>query len=109
MPIVYCYTTLDLPDASNELVEQWSSLSGISSEEMTVNFVELNEQVGKQYDVMAQLFLPDLWNEADINRLQIGLAEAISEVVKVSIKGVHVITQIVTSGTVVENGKVLTW
>ncbi|MBO6793015.1 MAG: hypothetical protein JJ895_03825 [Balneolaceae bacterium] len=76
---------------------------------MTINFITSSDQVGKGYKVMATLLLPSIWKPAMISSLQIGLAEALSKYISLSVEDVHVITNIIDSGMVVENGQEITW
>jgi hypothetical protein len=76
---------------------------------MTINIVTSREQLGKKYKIMADLALPSMWSAADISLLQVGLSKALSHHFGVSISEVHVITNIVTSGMVVESGQEIKW
>jgi len=58
---------------------------------------------------MANLSLPSMWSTSDISSLQVGLAEALSLYFGFAIDEVHVITNIVTSGMVVESGQEIKW
>ncbi len=94
---------------SENLIELWATASGKSSEHMTVNIIESSNQQGNIYDIMATLYLPSLWSKRDVDSLQIGLAKALAEYFNVGIKRVHIITHIVVSGMVVENGELVEW
>ena len=63
----------------------------------------------EENEVMASPFLPSLWSKQDVNSLQTVLAKALVEYFYVTAKGVHVITSIVDSGMVVENGAFVEW
>jgi hypothetical protein len=53
--------------------------------------------------------LPSHWSKENISKLQLGLAKALSKCLRVSIKQVHIVTNIIDSGLVVENGEETTW
>lgn len=112
MPIANCLVTKKSyheAKSSETLIELWATESGKSSEHMTVNIIENSEQQGNAYDIMANLYLPSLWSKRDVDLLQIGLAKTLAEYFNVGVNRVHVITHIVVSGMVVENGELVEW
>ena len=109
MPIANCVITQECLQSSENLIELWSKESGISPEHMTINIVTSREQLGNKYKIMANLSLPSMWSTSDISSLQVGLAKALSNHFAVAINEVHVITNIVTSGMVVEAGQEIKW
>ena len=94
---------------SGNLIDLWSQEAGVASEHMTINVIVSDEQLGNKYKIMANLALPTLWSTSDISSIQVGLAKALSKYFIVEINEVHVITNIVASGTVVESGKEIQW
>lgn len=112
MPIANCFVSKNCAsraDGLDNLVIRWSRESNIASEHMTVNVMERVEQVGSAYEIMATLWLPSLWSRSSVDLLQAGLAKALADSFATSVSEVHVITHIVESGLVVENGKSVTW
>lgn len=111
MPIANCFVSdTDLSRCDlDDVVRLWSEQAGIAADEMTVNVVATDGQGGRRYRVMAHLDLPSLWSEADVARLQLGLARALSRGLGVELAEVHVITSIVSSGHVVEAGEIQEW
>ena len=112
MPIANCLVKRDIYESvacERSVVEIWSSHSGVKPDYMTVNFIELLGQHGCAYEVMANLYLPSLWSNSDIGKLQVSLAKALAEYFKTDPGKVHVITQVVGSGMVVENGEIAEW
>ena len=109
MPIANCIITQECTDTSGNLIELWAKASGVSAEHMTINIVNRQEQLGRQYKIMANLMLPSIWSKSNISSLQLGLASALSTHYLVEIDEVQVITHIVTSGLVVESGKEINW
>lgn len=112
MPIANCIVkrrNFQEAMSSETLIELWATASGKSSEHMTVNILESSNQQGNIYDIMATLYLPSLWSNQDVDLLQLGLAKALAEYFNVGVNRVHVITQIVVSGMVVDNGEIVEW
>ena len=108
-PIANCIVSVEIPTKAEEIVKVWSAHSGKPSSEMTVNFSRAETQSGNKYAVVANLYLPSIWQEQDVASLQTGLANAISECFSIGIDSVFVLTTVVSSGCVVESGKVVKW
>lgn len=112
MPIANCTISskcIKNLQGSTDLVGLWANESGISSEQMTINIITNHNQFGNNYEVMANLLLPSIWSSTDISSIQVGLAKALAIYFEISVKAVHVITNIVDSGMVVEDGKEIQW
>lgn len=109
MPIANCIVSDGCPSGNGNVLELWASESGYSSEHMTINILSAKEQVGRQYLVMAQLMLPSLWPASAVSSLQIGLAKSLATYFQLHVSDVQVITTIIPSGLVVENGHEIQW
>lgn len=109
MPIANCIISQNLVAEDLDLISLWADQSGQSPQHMTVNLITSESQLGQPYPVMTNLYLPSLWNSKDIESLQKGLANALAKYFNLKLIEVHVITQILDSGSVVENGEVLKW
>lgn len=112
MPIANCIVSPSRCSQAGDadgLVVLWARESGKSPEHMTVNIVERRAQVGSAYEVMATLWLPSLWSQADVDSLQVGLARALAAHFGVGLGSVHIITRIIEPGLVVEDGETLSW
>ena len=111
MPIAHCMMSQSVMESLSgvDLVALWGHYSEQSTEFMTVNILPVAKQFGQPYAVMATLYLPNLWPEGKVKRLQEGLAAAFVDALNMTAEQVHVLTQIVDSGRVVENGKVVEW
>ena len=109
MPIANCIVTPDCTESQGDLLELWSKESGKSVEHMTINIITRSQQLGNGYAVMANLILPSVWSNSDVSLLQVGLAKALATYFNLSLNHVHVVTQIVDSGLVVENGAEIQW
>ena len=109
MPIANCILKHSLRCDDKDVVELWSKTSQVSSQEMTLNLLNADEQFGKPYTIMATLYLPSAWPQDKRDALQTGLSAALSKGFDQPIERVHVITLIVESGYVVENGQLQHW
>lgn len=109
MPIVNCFISPDCKQGTGDLIALWADESNQSSRHMTINMIKTHEQVGNAYKIVANLFLPSLWSATDISSLQTGLCKALSQYFILAVDDIIVITQIIDSGHVVENGQVVQW
>ncbi len=112
MLIAHCFVSVKYQQAvigAQNIVGLWHEESLQSAEFMTVNTVNICEQKGKAYGIMANLTLPSLWSEKNVNQLQLGLANALAKYYNAPLKEAHVLTTIIPSGLVVENGQLVTW
>ena len=109
MPIANCFAVAVPQDLDADAIAvAWSNHSGITSDEMSVNVVPI-QQGGKHYAVMAWLYLPSLWSDDDVTALGEGLGAALVDTFEVKPSAVQVVTSIVPSGSVVEDGRRLQW
>ncbi len=109
MPMAFCWVNKSCQVKAGDLIDMWAAESGESSQHMTVNLLNVDEQLGNAFAVMANLMLPSLWQHEAIRRLQVGLAKALAQYYGLDLQDVFVITQVIESGNVVENGKPITW
>jgi len=109
MPIAQCFVTSDLIGNGGDLIELWSSTSGISKEHMTINLIAVQQQFGVRYPIMAQLQLPDIWSREQSQALQEGLSKALADFFQQPLSAIHLITSQVATGMVVEDGKTIHW
>jgi hypothetical protein len=109
VPIANCIVA-SVPDDldTSAIVAAWSNRSGIDSDEMTINVLEAH-QAGKPYAVMAWLYLPSIWPDDAVAALSEGLAAALAGAFFVELSSVQVVTSIVPSGLVVEDGETVHW
>ncbi len=109
MPIANCIISSACQAGRGDLIALWANTAGQAAEHMTINIIEASQQFGNAYPIMATLYLPSLWPPAAISSLQIGLAKSLAEYYSLPIEQVHVVTQIVSAGLVVENGEQESW
>ncbi|TGM38594.1 hypothetical protein EHQ92_05685 [Leptospira biflexa] len=58
---------------------------------------------------MVILFLPSLWDKSNIERIQLSLDTLLKKHFKLGVSDVFIITNIVQSGNVTENGNIVKW
>lgn len=112
MPIANCIMTLDLAGgvpSGKDLISRWAEISGTSADHMTINLIQAVAQYGVAYRLMADLQLPDLWSADKCRAIQEGLASALSDIFEIPLAEIHVVTQMVSTGQVVEDGKTEIW
>lgn len=111
MPIANCFIQDELPPELeiDALTALWSEESGVASEHMTINLIAGTRQAGAPYRAMAFLYLPTLWSSEQRRQLQVGLARALARGFAVTPSQVQIITSIVGSGHVVEDGETQDW
>jgi len=112
MPIANCLVTQSCfknIDASVDPILLWSKESTKSAEQMTINLTTIEKQLGSPYAAMVTLQLPSLWTRTDISLLQVGLVKALAKYFDISPEEIHIVTQIIHSGHVVEKSNEIVW
>ena len=57
----------------------------------------------------ATLYLPDFWTPDEVKGIQVGLLETICKCLEIKKERVFILTSLITSGHVVEDGKIVSW
>ena len=111
MPIANCFVRDGVTSGADVqgLTGVWAEESGIGDEHMTINLIAGTLQDGAAYGITAFLYLPSLWSADHVRQLQVGLASALARGFAVDPVEVQVITSIVESGHVVQNGQTQEW
>ena len=110
MPIANCIVSPDCCSAVKESLSfLWARESGKSEEHMTINVIQSHQQFGHHYPVMVNLLLPAAWSDENVSCLQTGLAQALSIYFCLPVSRIHIVTLMVQSGHVVENGHEIRW
>lgn len=111
MPIATCFLrrkpaeTIDLQG----MADKWAREIGVAIEDVCLTFVPYHGQGGQQYEALVNLYLPSLWSADQVGKIQLGLLEVLTDHFGFQSKDVFIITSIVQSGHVVENGKIVKW
>lgn len=109
MPVATIHLPKNIALDTGRVLARWSTFSEISSDEMTLNVVDVREQVGRPYAAMAWLHLPTRWSPLEREDLGLALARALAEVLDVSADRVFVHMVAVQPGHVFESGEVVRW
>lgn len=112
MPIAHCIVhknRLSPQLRSADPVALWAEFSGQSAADMTINLVASTAQYGRAYPVMASLLLPTAWSDKSCSALQLGLARALAQFFDLPAEDIHVVTQSIEPGQVVEAGREARW
>ena len=112
MPVAHCVITPDCAerlDGARDLAAMWGAEAGKPDDELTVNLVVGVLQSGRDYPIVASLYLPSLWADDDVSALQTGLARALSRAFDVTADSVLVMTTILEPGHVVDAGREVRW
>ena len=109
MPIANCILKNEQEESAEDVVDLWADFAAIDKSEITVNFLIATQQLGKKYDAMATIYLPSAWSREKAVSIQLGLARALSQSLKLPASSIHTILTIVESGHVVEDGEVVRW
>ena len=112
VPIANVYISAQLAEDTesvDRLIAGWSSHAGVSGEHMTINLIVRHAQVGSPFEIMAFLFLPTLWSDAQVESLQHGLARSLSDVYATDLASIQIVTLPVASGHAVTGGQTDSW
>jgi translation elongation factor EF-1alpha len=111
MPIANCYINqISVSTQQLEtLTKEWANSIDVDLKDICLSFINVSNQTGQNYNVMVNLFLPTIWDKSSIERIQINLDKALKKNLNLKNKDVFIITSIVQSGNVVENGQVVNW
>lgn len=111
MPIANCYINSKISKnlIFEDICGEWASLIGVDPKDISINIIRDFEQYGQNYALMIDLFLPSLWSEADVQRIQKSLSGLMSKHLKVEEREIFIKTLIIASGHVFSNGKSENW
>ncbi len=111
MPIANCFINESIPDTKilEEMASKFAKDIGVSEQDVCLNFIQNYWQAGIKYKIMCNLFLPSLWNDVDIQRIQSSLKVLLNKYMKATDKEVFIITTMVESGNIIEDGNAVVW
>ena len=111
MPIANCYIQNKhiSRDKLEELAGKWAEELHIDVKDICLNVLTDFIQVGKQYEVMVNLFLPSIWSRHDVKTIQKTLLELLMSYFKIESSKVFLLTSIIQPGHVLENGEIVEW
>jgi hypothetical protein len=111
MPIATCFLKNKSinPEELQQLVNEWAALIQVDQKDICVNAVTGFQQAGQNYELMINLYLPSLWSEKDVGKIQTSLLELFCQYLNLNVSEVFIMTSIIQSGHVVENGEIVRW
>lgn len=111
MPILHLCTSNISPtkEQLDTLVVEWANEIAVNIKDININLIETKIQAGNEYKIIANLYLPSLWNDEDISHIQLSLGRLIIKHLNLTLKDVFIMTSIIQSGNVVENGNTKKW
>ena len=111
MPIANCYIKKEISGDADfqQLVAEWAKILQLSENDITLNLITDYKQFGQPYLVMVNLFLPSLWSETDIEKIQHTLSDLLQKHLKIDPGQIFIVTSIIESGHVLSEGKVERW
>ena len=110
MPIAYCFVKEKLlPEVSiDQIVNALATEAAMNPNDITVNLVAV-QQVGNPYPVMINLYLPAVSSAEDVQNIQLALHKVVTDHFQVLNNEVFIMTSLIQSGHVVENGRTMEW
>ncbi len=111
MPIANCFVSgIEVSaESGNQIARAWAAKINTNISDITLSFIPVSFQAGQTYAVMIQLYLPDFWSGEETKGVQLELLNAVCAALMIQASHVFIVTHMVTSGHVVENGKIVTW
>lgn len=111
MPIANCFIKENevVLDGLDVLITEWAAKIGTDVNDITMTFIPVLRQAGQTYSVLINLYLPDFWSSDEVKGIQVGLLDSVCKCLKVQSDRVFILTVLISTGNVVENGKIVTW
>jgi hypothetical protein len=111
MPIANCYIrNRDLvPGELSNMVSEWARIIEVDTQDVCVNVISGFVQLGKNYTVLVDLNLPSVWQDKEIRKIQVSLLDVLQKYLEVPPEQIFIMTNIIHSGRVVENGEIVVW
>lgn len=111
MPVLNLYASniSTTQEQLDNIVFEWANEIAVNIKDISIALIEAKIQAGNKYKIIANLYLPSLWNGEDISHIQLSLSRLIIKHLNLTLKDVFIMTSIIQSGNVVENGKTIKW
>lgn len=111
MPIANCFIK-DQQVSQNELQKlaaEWADQINVDVKDICLTFITNNVQAGQQYEILVNLYLPSLWSKESTKTIQKSLLTILSKYFQLEPSEIFVMTLIIQSGHVIENGAIVEW
>ncbi|MTI30747.1 hypothetical protein [Xanthovirga aplysinae] len=111
MPIANCFIKDNKlnQEKLHELAIEWAKMIQVAVNDICITTTSNFMQGGQQYEVMVNLFLPSLWSQDDIKKIQSSLLGLLVKYLEIKSSEIFIITSIIESGHVIENGEIIDW
>jgi hypothetical protein len=111
MPIANCFTKNKQSSQQEiqEVAEKWAEQIKVDVKDICLTFIPKCNQGGQQYEVLVNLYLPSLWDQDNIKLIQKSLVNILSDFHNTEASEIFIMTSIIQSGHVVENGEIVEW
>lgn len=115
MPIAFCNITpalLSSPETEarfQSITDKWATAAAVDATELTLQVQPLAFQVGRSYAVIATVVLPALWPSESQQQILLGLSQALCQTLDTGASEVLVMLHPLPSGTIVDDGELVTW
>jgi hypothetical protein len=110
MPIATCFLNpkIDINQISG-LVTEWAGILEVEERDICINVITNFHQFGRDYEILVHLSLPSVWKEREIREIQTSLLGLLSRYCRVAPEKIFIMTNIIHSGHVVDDGEIVTW
>jgi len=112
MPIIQCFLDRSIKSSwknevliANKLVDE----IGVDEKDLTIQFIQGVSVAGRQYGVLVVMYLPSVWTQGGIERIQLIVQITLCRHLNVEPSGLFLITQVIDSGHVVCDGRIEKW
>lgn len=110
MPIATVFSKIQISRQTlHTIVSQWAENSSLDTDDVTLNVIPEFMQEGMNYSLLVNLYLRSLWPEEDIVKIQMALMQALQQNLKAPSDEIFMITSLIQSGHIVENGDIVRW
>ena len=111
MPIAHCFVKEKLVSgvSIDQVVQDWAVAIAVNPKDITINLVITEQQAGNPYSVLINLYLPTVWSAEDVQNIQLALHKVVTDHFQVLNNEVFIMTSLIQSGHVVENGRMMEW
>lgn len=111
MPIATCFLKNKKADDNTlgVIANEWSTVINVDVKDISITFVQDYYQAEQNYSALVYLYLPSLWSEKSIKNIQTEPLNLLIQHLNISHDRILIITSIIQSGHVIENGDVVIW
>lgn len=111
MPIAHCFIKEKeiVSSKIEDMAIEWANTIGVETKDVCLNLITDFYQFGQKYTILVNLYLPTVWSEDERKKIQIGLLQVLAKHLQVTPEKIFIMTSLIQSGHVVENGEILYW